>query len=39
MKTKASTKSKKTRIKVQDLNPKKDAKGGVRKAGGEQQDY
>lgn len=39
MKTKAATKSKKPQVKVQDLKPKKDAKGGVRKAGGVQQDY
>ena len=36
---KAATKNSKPRLKVKDLKPSKDAKGGVRKAGKEQQDY
>ena len=33
-----TAKARKTPGKVKDLKPTKDAKGGVRKAGGEQQD-
>jgi len=36
MKTKAAKPSKKAPIKVQDMKPKKDAKGGVRKSAGNQ---
>ena len=34
----STTKPAKT-VALKDLKPKKDAKGGVRKAGGEQQDF
>jgi hypothetical protein len=33
MKNKANTKAKKPQVKVRDLKPRKDAQGGVRKAG------
>jgi len=34
-----TAKARKTPAKVKDLKPAKDAKGGVRKAGGGQQDF
>jgi hypothetical protein len=36
---KKPVKAKKSSVKVRDLAPKKDLKGGVRKAGKDQQDY
>jgi len=39
MSAKTKTKAKKPQVKVRDMKPRKDAKGGVRKAGDKQVEY